>query len=103
MYINIKQISIHIEYSLSKQEKYLHNVMKTLLPSNSRLRQILKSELRIFFEFFPLSSLIGQFKIFEKCSLKIFELTNQRRGRENSKYKNGPTLDLIWSRLGLDI
>ena len=27
--------------------------------------------------------------------LRIFELTNQRRGRENSKLKNGPTLDQI--------
>ena len=25
--------------------------------------------------------------------LRIFELTNQRRGRENSKLKNGPNLD----------
>ena len=31
---------------------------------------------------------------------RIFELTNQRRGRENSKFKNGPTLDQICSRLG---
>ena len=40
-----------------------------------------------------------------ECSLKsfkvteyffrIFELTNQGRGRENSKLKNGPTLDQI--------
>ena len=28
-------------------------------------------------------------------SFKIFELTNHRRGRENSKSKNGPTLDQI--------
>ena len=32
--------------------------------------------------------------------LRIFELTNQRRGRENSKFKNGPNLDQIIVKLG---
>ena len=32
--------------------------------------------------------------------LRIFELTNQRRGRENSKLKNGPNLDQSIVMLG---
>ena len=31
-----------------------------ILSSNPRLHQILKSELRIFFEFLPISSMIGR-------------------------------------------
>ena len=31
---------------------------------------------------------------------KIFELTNQKRERENSKFKNGPNLDQIIVKLG---
>ena len=35
--------------------------------------------------------------------LRIFELTNQRRGRENSKLKNGPNLDQSIVVLGPNI
>ena len=58
--------------------------------------------LNLRFLHFWISSLIGQFKNSEKNLSWIFELTNQRRGRENSKFKNGPTLDQISSRLGPD-
>ena len=51
-----------------------------------KIRQILRFELLLNFELFPISSLIGQFKILEKLFLKNFELTNQRRGRENSNH-----------------
>ena len=43
---------------------------------------------------------ISNFSYFTKKFWKFFELTNQRRGRENSKFKNGPTLDQISPRLG---
>ena len=37
---------------------------------------------------------LKSFKVTEYF-LRIFELTNQGRGRENSKFKNAPTLDQI--------
>ena len=57
--------------------------------------------LNLRFVHFWISSLIGQFKNSEKTFSRIFELTNQRRGRENSKFKNGPTLDQNIVKLGL--
>ena len=81
--------------SLLLGNKYIFIMNKFyILSSNPRLHQILKSELRnliIEFWIFPISSLIGLFKIFEKYFLKNFESTNQRRGRENSKLKKGQT------------
>ena len=61
-----------------------------------RLHQILEFEICTFW----ISSLIGQFKNSEKNLSWIFELTNQRRGRENSKLKSGPTLDQDIVKLG---
>ena len=59
---------------------------KSVLLLEPKIRQILRFELLLNFELFPISSLIGQFKILEKLILKNFELTNQRRGREISNH-----------------
>ena len=59
---------------------------KIVLLLEPKLRQILIFELLLNFELFPISSLIGQFKILEKLFFKNFELTNQRGGRENSNH-----------------
>ena len=62
-----------------------------------RLHQILEFEI---FVHFWISSLIGQFKNSEKLLCSIFGLTNQRRGRENSNFINGPNSDqiIVYSR-----
>ena len=60
--------------------------LENVLPLKPKIRQILRFELLLNFELFPISSLIGQFKILEKLFLKNFEFTNQRRGRENSNH-----------------
>ena len=52
---------------------------KIVLPLEPKIHQILRFELLLDFELFPISSLIGQFKILEEQFLKNFKLTNQRR------------------------
>ena len=59
---------------------------KIVLLLEPKILQILRFELLLNFELFSISSLIGQFKILEKLFFKNFELTNQRRGRENSNH-----------------
>ena len=53
-----------------------------------RLHQILEFEICSFLN------------LLSDWSIQNFELTNQRRGRENSKLKSGPTLDQDIVKLG---